>query len=320
MRTQHYFLKILLLATILATSLIAGQTQAMDLSLARSAAFCGQSQVSQIDIPAAAHKRISQSSVARGTQNISSAWLGSPTIRYPHKSLGAYSHAASLHVLVRGTNAGMIQLDYELPIHRVFEDLMPRLIDLDGDGSDEIVLVESDNTQGAAVVVLGIDKQGGPANLRIKELARSANIGMPFRWLNPVGVADFDRDGKLDLAAILTPHLGGVLTLYRYEPPNLTPFAKLTDVSNHRMGSSEQRLAVIVPPSKTGQAPTVIVPDMTLKALYALRWAADTAQPKWQEIASVKALPAGITLMLPLANGACAQLADGSWWQVGLMH
>ena len=45
---------------------------------------------------------------------------------------------------------------YQLPLNRVFEDLVPRLVDLDGDGRDEVVLVESDLLRGAALVVLGL--------------------------------------------------------------------------------------------------------------------------------------------------------------------
>ena len=46
---------------------------------------------------------------------------------------------------------------YRLPANRVFEDLLPRRIDLDQDGRDEIVLVESDSLRGSSLVVLGCE-------------------------------------------------------------------------------------------------------------------------------------------------------------------
>lgn len=294
---------------------------AMDLSLARTGMNCEQLVARKADPPLEAKNRLANSYAVKGEKNIVWAWLGSPTIRYPHRTLGAYSHAGSLHVLVKLKSGELKQLDYVLPLQRVFEDLTPRLLDLNDDGEDEVVLVESDAAVGAAMVVLAVRKREAngelETNFHIQEVARGPSMGLPFRWLNPVGAADFDNDGRLDLAAIHTPHIGGVLTLYHYRPPYLKAFASLTDVSNHRMGSVEQQMAVIVPPSRSQPRPTVIVPDMGLKALYALRW---EAGGQWHEIARVKAMPAGIARMLPLKDGACAQLTDGSWWQVGLMH
>jgi hypothetical protein len=108
---------------------------------------------------------------------------------------------------------------YSLPSHRVFEDRVPRLVDLDGDGRDEILLVEADVVFGAALVVLGL------RNDAIVERARGPAVGSSFRWLNPVGVSDFDGDGRSDLASVTTPHIGWVLTLLHYRPPRLEPFA-----------------------------------------------------------------------------------------------
>jgi hypothetical protein len=201
-------------------------------------------------------------------------------------------------------------VNYALPLHRVFEDLQPRLIDLDQDGKDELILIESDALQGAALVVFGLRGEA------LVELARSPHTGSTFRWLNVVGAADFEGrlDGKLDLAAVITPHVGGVLTLYRYRPPHLVPFAKAIDVSNHTMGSPEQALSVIV--RSVNPPPTVIIPDMSLRALHALRWQSG----KWMELSDVKPLPAAVQKLVPMANGACALLVDQTWWQVTLLH
>lgn len=266
---------------------------------------CGVTAKVSAPLPPAAQQRLAQSQVNSGVRDIAWVWLGSPTSRYPHAALGSRQHAASLHVL---PNLAHAQLQtYSLPLHRVFEDRIPRLVDLDGDGRDEIILVEADALHGATLVVYGL------RNGAVAELARGPSAGSSFRWLNPVGVADFDGDGRLDLASVTTPHIGGVLTLHHYRPPRLEPYARATDVSNHRLGELEQQLAVIVP--QANQRPVILIPDMQLMALQALRW---DSPGQWTELARPLALPARVERFTPLDGGGCLKLLDGSWWRVTL--
>jgi hypothetical protein len=293
---------------------------AMGLMLESSASNCGLPSPAVLATPAQAAKRLPNSQVARGDKDIQWAWLGSPTMRYPHKALGATTHAGSLHVLVTAPDGSVKEIVYELPFNRVFEDRIPRLMDLDGDGRDEIILVESDALRGSATVVFGLQTETQQVNGHKKlpelvERARSAQTGSTFRWLNPVGVADFDGDGKLDIASVITPHVGGLLTLYHYAPPKLEQFAQAMDTSNHRMGDLEQQVAVIV--AQKGVRPTIIVPDMQLKALHALRW---DAPGQWKELADVKPLPSTVQRITPLPNGACVLLTDATWWRVQLTN
>jgi len=262
-------------------------------------------------LPEQVAQRIADSQTAAGRHDVAWAWLGSPTLRYPHRALGSPTHAASVHALVRSRAGSWQVVELRLPLHRVYEDRVPRIVDIDRDGSEEIVLVEADALKGASLVVLGIEHSAnGPA---LVERARSAFAGSTFRWLNPVGVADFDADGRPDLAMVLTPHIGGELQLLHYRPPALVPFARALDVSNHRMGDIEQALAVIV--QMQGQRPTVVVPDMTLRALHALRW---DAPGRWTELGDVMPLPDRIERLSPLQGGACATLANGQSLRVML--
>lgn len=275
------------------------------LTLTAATPACDNTTAQHTAIPEAASRRLLQSEPAAGTRDISWAWLGSPTSRYPHAALGSPQHASSLHVVPAIARTHM--LEYKLPAHRVFEDRVLRLADLDGDGRDEIILVEADALKGAALVVLGL-RDGA-----VTELARGPHAGSTFRWLNPVGVADFDGDGRPDVASVTTPHIGGVLTLHHYRPPHLVPFARRTDVSNHRMGDVEQQLAVIV--ARPGQRTAILIPDMQLMALQALRW---DAPGQWTELADPLALRARAQRFTPTASGGCLRLADGSWWTVTL--
>jgi hypothetical protein len=262
-------------------------------------------------VPEQAAQRIPDSQTAAGRHDVAWAWLASPTLRYPHRALGSPTHAGSVHALVRSRSGSWQVVELRLQLHRVYEDRVPHIVDIDRDGSEEILLVEADALRGASLVVLGIEHGAdGPA---LVERARSAFAGTPFRWLNPVGVDDFDADGRLDLAMVLTPHVGGELQLLHYRPPALVPFARALDVSNHRMGAVEQALAVIV--QVQGQRPTVVVPDMTLRALHALRW---DAPGRWTELGDVMPLPDRIERLSPLPGGACATLANGQSLRVML--
>jgi hypothetical protein len=294
--------------------LLAAQSFAMGLHVESAQAYCGEPAEKTLQAPSylasrLTNNQLAHSQLAHGKKDMVWAWLSSPTMRYPHTALGSTTHAGGVQVQLK---SGQIA-SYQLPVHRVFEDLSPRLIDLDQDGRDELVLIESDLLHGSAVVVLGLRGD------KLIELARSPHTGSTFRWLNIVGVADFDGDGKLDVAAVTTPHIGGTLKLYHFRPPHLVTYASAMDVSNHLMGSKEQQLAVIVeqPQAQPSVRPTVIVPDMTLKALHALRL---QANGQWMELSSVMPLPAKVERLSAMKNGACARLTNQTWWRIKLTN
>lgn len=305
------------LALVIGQFMLGGSAAAMGLMVEPAAAQCGASAppgTTTVAMPDAAKDRVPDSQAIAGNQDIAWAWIGSRTRRYPHTALGSAVHGGSAHMLAATPAGGWQEVVMELPLNRVIEDRVPRLVDLDQDGRDELLLIEADALKGAALVVLGLRGQGTAASpLKLVELARGPHAGSTFRWLNPVGVADFDGDDRLDVASITTPHIGGTLYLYHYQPPRLEPFATAMDVSNHTMGEREQRMAVVV--NLPGKRPTIVVPDMTQRALHALRW---EAPGRWKELADLMALPARVVQLTPIPGGACAGLSNGSWARVTL--
>ena len=232
--------------------------------------------------------QLPQSRAARGYHDITGAWLAGPTNRYRHGVLGDDLEASRL---VAETRAGK-RLQLDLPSRRVFEDLEPRLVDIDGDSRDEIIVVESDKFLGASLAVYGI------IDGRLERIAATAFLGQPHRWLNPLGAGDFDGDGRLDIALVATPHIGGILRLYRFEPSDLSLFAEYPGISTHRMGSTELGLGRVVSANLRDQ---LLVPDQTRRVLMLLEWSPD----QWQVIAR--------TELSDQLGSSLTPTGDGGW-------
>ena len=113
------------------------------------------------------------------------AWYADPTERYGHAILGDAIEAGTLVA----EQADGTLVHYVLPETQVFEDRVPRIEDLDGDGRSEIVTIRASVYAGAAVTVYGIEGD------RVVERASTPFIGIANRWLNIVGMADFAGTG-----------------------------------------------------------------------------------------------------------------------------
>lgn len=190
--------------------------------------------------PSGAPRRLSRQCrrLARGARLLACLWLAGPgfaqdpgivaaayaqpTARYPHAVLGDAEEWGALRL----TFADGTQALHVLPQTLVFEDLAPRLQDLDFDGTPEVIVVESSQTEGGRLAVWGAEGR----------IAATPHIGTRFRWLGPVGAADLDGDGAIEIAYVDRPHLAKVLRVWRFDDGRLTPVAEAAGFSNHRIG------------------------------------------------------------------------------------
>jgi len=198
-----------------------------------------------------------------GAEIFTHARYSNPVDRYGHFAPGQ-SHEYSDLVVTTDTGQRLV---LQLPEEEVFEDVNPRLIRLVRGGSEEILTIVSNRKSGSRLVVIGL------AGDQVKIIAQSRPIGTPMRWLNPVGVADLDGDGRAEIAAVITPHIGGTLKVYRRTGLDLVEIAALSGFSNHIYGSPE--LGLSTPVSIAGQM-RLLVPDVTRRKLRVIAFAGDS--------------------------------------------
>ncbi|MHC0053225.1 FG-GAP repeat domain-containing protein [Actibacterium sp. D379-3] len=195
---------------------------------------------------------------------ITAARYDRPTTRYDHGILGDAVEWGGLSASVTGKPpCGWRQggVDVILPDSLVFEDIAPRLADLDGDGAPEIVTVETALTKGARLTVWGLDAG------QFKRLAATPFIGQPHRWLAPLGAADLDGDGFVEIAYIDRPHLTKRLRVWRYRDGGLVPVAGHDGLTNHRIGQDVISGGIRV----CGQGPEMVTANADWSRLMAVR-------------------------------------------------
>lgn len=156
------------------------------------------------------------------------------TTRYDHNILGDSIEAKQLVVVRDGV------LYTNTPGEKyVYEDIKPRLFDVDNDGQMEIVTIRTHVTKGAGIMIYKI------SNGSLSEFAWVEEIGIPYRWLNIAAIYDLDGDGKVELAWIQTPHIGGILKVAKIKAGKLTAFSEIFGYSNHGIGERNLCLSVV---------------------------------------------------------------------------
>lgn len=182
--------------------------------------------------------------------DIESAWYGGATDRYAHGVLGDSIEATTLYVKHRDNTD--CALAFTLDEQRVFEDVTPRIADVTGDGRDNIIAIESHTDHGAALAIYGIQ------NDELVRVTGTPPIGTRYRWLAPIGSADFNGDDIQDVAYIETPHLAGVLQIWSFADGQARKLVSKAGFSNHRIGENTNTGGVV----QCHGRPRIVVPDV----------------------------------------------------------
>ncbi|GHF61473.1 FG-GAP repeat domain-containing protein [Seohaeicola zhoushanensis] len=157
------------------------------------------------------------------------AGFAEATDAYGHNIMGRLQdmRLLTIHVTQAGSDRTTCPAEALLPEDEVFEDIAPRIADLDGDGMPEVIVVQSDLRLGARLAIY---------DRRARLIAATPPIGQPHRWLAPLGADDLDSDGRIEIAYVDRPHLARVLRVWRFEGGHLTEVASAEGHTNHRIG------------------------------------------------------------------------------------
>lgn len=178
-----------------------------------------------------------------------SAWLVEPVRRYGHGVLGDAIEAGGFAIRQPSGKT----LFYHLGKDAVFEDRRVRLVKIRRGNEPQALVIKSYLRRGAAIALYAI------RNNRIVQLAEGPAIGQRNRWLNIVGVADFNKDGRMDIAYVQTPHLAGILRIFTWTGKGLRELAQRSGYTNHVIGSRNLDLATIRDFNRDGK-PDILIP------------------------------------------------------------
>lgn len=163
-------------------------------------------------------------------KGITLARYQSPLDIYPHRIMGRIVEKDTLYVWNdRETTSYELSLSQANPAH-VFEDIAPHIGDLDGDGLNDVTVIETSLTRGASLAVYSV-KSG-----RLEKIAQTPYIGQRNRWFAQVGIGDFNQDGQQDVAFVDRPHLARVVRVYSFIDGTFQEIAAAKGVTNHAIG------------------------------------------------------------------------------------
>lgn len=186
------------------------------------------------DLLALNYQQLPEQEIANSIDTRVYAQYAMPSEKYGHGILGDKIEAEQLVVV-----ADSVFYTFKLENEYVFEDIRPRLYDVDGDGALEFITIRTHISQGAGIAIYKI------VDGQLTEYAHLDEIGTAYRWLNIVAINDLDNDGTVELVWIETPHIGGILKVAKLEAGKLLVLAETGQYSNHKIGERNLCLSVL---------------------------------------------------------------------------
>lgn len=221
------------------------------------------------------------------------AVLSGPTDRYPHGVLGDGIEASGVNVRAEDEEEPLV----DVGTTSVIEGLSPIVSDLDGDQVPELLVTVSDMYEGAMLAAYDLDG---------RRIASSEPIGRGFRWLHQIGVGATGPNGEVEIIAVRTPHIGGVVEAYRFDSGRLKRIAMADGYRSHQLGSPNLDMALLADVDGDGQL-DVVVPTQDMTSLAVLTRSGDG-------FTNILDLP----LDAQLATNVAANADEGGWLQLAV--
>ena len=183
--------------------------------------------------------------------------LTAPTERYDHGVLGDAIEAAALEVRDGSGRLARIEVGPD----EVIEGISAMVVQLRPDDPGQALLVTiSDAADGARLRAYDLDGE---------VVAESAPIGQGYRWLHQIGAGRLAPDGELEIIAVRTPHIGGIVEAYRFDDGRLELAASIPGYSSHQLGSPNLDMALLADTDGDGRL-DVLVPTQAMTELASL--------------------------------------------------
>lgn len=195
--------------------------------------------------------------------------------RYVHGIMGDQIEGATLLILDTKDSEIRVLARVDLPGEDVYEGIAPFWADVDGDGVEDLVTTVSNSTTGSRLrAYLWNGNQ-------IKQEVDGPAIGQGNRWQHQLSAEALGPNGEIEIADVLTPHIGGTLRFYRFDGTSLNVEASFPSVTTHSIGSRNLDQTATGDFNGDGQ-PEVVVMTVQRDAIIGVQHTENGAEEVWR--------------------------------------
>jgi len=198
-------------------------------------------------------------------------FLSGPNDQYDHGVLGDSLEATSISLVETIPELRLIR-HIEIPPPGVIEGIAPIWVDMNSDGTREVLVTVSDYSSGARLVLFSEEGQ---------ILAEGPAAGQGYRWRHQLAAAPLGPAGEMLIIDVLRPHLDATLEFFSWEGDRLVLQAELPGFSSHGIGSRNLDMALVGDLNGDGLL-EVVLPGLGQESMYGISYRNGRAEIMWE--------------------------------------